>query len=410
MNRIQFTKAPEGTFPILDQRFEEFVSRMVKLSLKAAKTGSVPPTFKQVGVGIEQRYNEGGKPVVLKVRYVQIVGEAPKFEGWSFVARIDKLGDGYIVNTVPTFEGLVPEQYRHHDGTCEHCRTKRNRKDLFLVRHDNGTWVCVGRSCLKDFLGHNDPGHIANMMGYLRSLGSAEGDCDKWSPKIKPEYVVEEVLEATAAVLRSYGWVGSTGDGMRTSHRALWLINNGPGAFASKYDKAEWEEMKEKIGEWPTGEDEATVKETISFVNNDMDDSDYSRNLKQFFEAETFEGRGLGIVVSAVRSYHRHLGFLSEKQARAAEHKGYIATSSFIGEIGERVNFTGTIERTWTGEGHYGDFHIVTFRTPDGNAVVYKGGNWYGEEGNEVNLRATVKELATFRDEKQTIITRPKEM
>jgi hypothetical protein len=86
--------------------------------------------------------------------------------------------------------------------------------------------------------------------------------------------------------------------------------------------------------------------------------------------------------------------------------------SQYIGEVGKRQDFMGlkvvaAIER----ESDYGISTILKFEDAAGNVLTWfaSGGKSY-KQGDIVNLKATVKAHNEYRDVKQTVITRAKEL
>lgn len=112
-------------------------------------------------------------------------------------------------------------------------------------------------------------------------------------------------------------------------------------------------------------------------------------------------------------------------QARDAEHAANVAASAFVGQVGERIRFTATVERAhFLG---FGDYYpptprfVITLRDQLNRALTYFGApTWLdysvdddhaeAKVGYQVTLAATVKEHRTYRGEKQTSIARPKEI
>lgn len=92
--------------------------------------------------------------------------------------------------------------------------------------------------------------------------------------------------------------------------------------------------------------------------------------------------------------------------------------SKHIGEVGERITVQATYEkRAWyetkSFKGWGTDLvYIHTFVTPEGNQLVWKTsvGNLGIEEGESVQLTATVKEHGEYKGDKQTVLTRCKIM
>lgn len=87
------------------------------------------------------------------------------------------------------------------------------------------------------------------------------------------------------------------------------------------------------------------------------------------------------------------------------------------GEVGDRIEIAGKIERIIHGEGGYmgNGWTLTSIRTTDGAAVKYWGSlshivdsNYvYPVEGDDVFFRATIKEFDTYQGEKQTKVARP---
>lgn len=86
---------------------------------------------------------------IAKFFVLDVEGEA-KVNGWRFVATVEHTEAGNIIrafdNTVE-----IPERYRTSEAVCEHCNSKRRRKDTYLIVNESGEFKQVGKSCLKDF-------------------------------------------------------------------------------------------------------------------------------------------------------------------------------------------------------------------------------------------------------------------
>jgi hypothetical protein len=120
-----------------------------------------------------------------------------------------------------------------------------------------------------------------------------------------------------------------------------------------------------------------------------------------------------------LRSMIERLGYwgtLSDKQTEAAEScfavldrkEAARLTSQHIGNVGDKVTLTITIDRIVVIEGHYGTNYINIARDQHGNVVTYKGQTDIGLKGETTTVKATVKEHTLYDGVKQTIIQRPK--
>lgn len=85
------------------------------------------------------------------------------------------------------------------------------------------------------------------------------------------------------------------------------------------------------------------------------------------------------------------------------------AASAFVGNVGDKLTLTVTVERIITLPDYgYGKNYINLLRDQAGNMLVYKGLSDIGQQGETVNLKATVKEHSIRDGVHQTVIQRPK--
>lgn len=119
---------------------------------------------------------------------------------------------------------------------------------------------------------------------------------------------------------------------------------------------------------------------------------------------------------AAIIATAKNLAALTEAQrtaldSMAAEAQRKAATS-FIGEIGERREFTATVKRImdWSRKNTWPIIHRYCHILADesGNAIKYVGSAYIGREGESVTFKATVEDHETYNGERQTIVARPK--
>lgn len=83
------------------------------------------------------------------------------------------------------------------------------------------------------------------------------------------------------------------------------------------------------------------------------------------------------------------------------------ATSQHVGTVGERRDFTLTVNKVFSFEGQYGFTYINICKDAAGNVIVYKGSNNF-EEGETLTVKATIKAHDERDGIAQTLIARPK--
>jgi hypothetical protein len=84
--------------------------------------------------------------------------------------------------------------------------------------------------------------------------------------------------------------------------------------------------------------------------------------------------------------------------------------SQFVGTVGERIVVEVTVEKNITLEGYYGIQHMHVMRSDDGNVFVWSTTAKDWAVGSKKNIKGTVKEHKTYRNVRQTVLTRCSEV
>lgn len=105
-------------------------------------------------------------------------------------------------------------------------------------------------------------------------------------------------------------------------------------------------------------------------------------------------------------------GYFQARQVRRAEEQATYASSAHVGEIKQRLDFSGKILFIKECGGYFVGNEI----TPvywlhkiicDGNVIIYSGSKVLGERGDNICFRATVKHHGEYQGIMQTIVNRP---
>jgi hypothetical protein len=81
-------------------------------------------------------------------------------------------------------------------------------------------------------------------------------------------------------------------------------------------------------------------------------------------------------------------------------------TSEYVGDVGERLELTLTVVNTIFLECDYGKDTVHTFEDQNGNQFIWSTSAKSWEIGTEKRLRGTVKQHQTYKNIKQTVLTR----
>ena len=137
-------------YEIFEDNMPRLQKKLTNIQKKCAAYGcefsyeELGETFKQV------KDEETGLVHTAKFITVNVSGTA-RVSDWEFIATVEH---SKPINIIRSFrpEVEIPESYYTADTRCDHCQTKRNRKDTYLIRNTiSGEFKQVGKTCLKDF-------------------------------------------------------------------------------------------------------------------------------------------------------------------------------------------------------------------------------------------------------------------
>lgn len=329
-------------------------------------------------------------------RFVQVEASGiAKVEGWEFVATIEHVKPMNVIRSFrPEYE--VPEKYYTSDPVCEHCNSKRNRKDTYLIRSTkNGEFKQVGKSCLKDFTNGLSAEAVAQYISWFDELIKSEpcygGHC-------RPYYRVDEVMQLAVESVNLYGYQRSTNpnddgytDNQSTKSVVIDMLLGG--RWAKKHEDKGFNVNREGNKE--------KAEAVLAFVDSMSMDLGYVSNLKAICAKKYCEGRDLGIAVSAVACYDREMEY-QERRAKAQESA---AKSSWVGSVGERITLNEVSVKLMTSwETMYGYTYLYQLKDLAGNVYIWKTGK--ALSCDTATIKGTIKGHDEYKGTKQTELTR----
>lgn len=171
---------------------------------------------------------ESKSVVYLKEPYAKfsIVGDAPRINGYSLVAKIEHgFNKGEHMNTVtPEYLGVFPPDVVDKLATgvvncppnCQHCNTNRNRNTTFLLHNKEAdeqgrNIIQVGSTCVDDFLGTKSLEAILYTQKLFDLSKMYEPDMDRLSSAPRQEsgigYIdTKSYMTAAAFIVDKYGF------------------------------------------------------------------------------------------------------------------------------------------------------------------------------------------------------------
>ena len=329
---------------------------------------------------------------------VTITGQTPQLAGWKLIGVVAPMGDTSH-NIVRAVSGeVIPKEFR--DTTtqrCDHCNTKRNRKQGIILQHEDGRVVQVGSTCVKDYLGHESVESILNWLQFDELLrGEMQGmENERWGFGGVPEtWDLEEFLRWTACCIRVFGWTSRTkaremglGGLDATADLVVHILTPPISADAAAKEKR-WRETNGVI---PTETDAANARRAIEWASqfDITNDSDYLSNISVIADSGVVTRELAGFAASIVSSWQRAVA--KEEEAKKK------SQTTHVGEAGKRQEFTLTVKAVRQFDGYYGVKSMVRMETEEGNVVIWWTGEvpaWLAdaEEAEAVvHVKATVK-------------------
>jgi len=364
--------------------------QLAKLNKKALKIGSCEIRLVRVG----RKTDEDGTQVVI----LALEGEIVQIQGYTFVARLDHNldpnGTSNIVYSMPG-ETLAPEQ-RLAPANCDHCKWQRNRKDTYIFRCDaDGTLIQVGRTCLKDFFGH-DPMKLIRRAQFITKIIDTVREAGLGGEAYmtnRRTIDLQTFLAYTVSCIAAGGW---------TSGKDAW----GDNSKMSTRDQACNTMFHYDPIDFPTAADHAAAEQVIEYVLTlDPAKSDFNFNMVQMAKLEVIDYKATGIAAAMVFCYNRHLE-QEAKKALAPVQKDH-STSLHVGALKERLTLAVTILSSRSHDGEFGTYYITRMVDATGNVYVSFGA-YKAEPGDNVSVRGTVRRHDEFQNVKQTVLNRVK--
>jgi len=385
-------------YDIAAKNFPPLEIAIDKLNRRAGRLGCEP-----IKVTILRRYekemkNTFGLTYMQARMEIEVEGESPCLEGWRLIAVIEKQANGEnLVRTVPG--RIAPKSYRTTDTSCDHCNTKRYRKEVFVLEHEDGTTVQVGRSCIKDFLGHPDAALLAARAEYpLLANELAKEAVFERSYGGTPCVDISEFLGMVAICIRRFGWVSRAKAEeecrVATANLAWELI-------VMRDDRR----VRDFIASYKVlaEERDTTLAADALVWGRSLDGlSDYLYNLGVVCRQDYVDSKVIGFVASLIPSYQR------ENERREAN-KRKAATRKHVGTVGKREEFDVTVKRLRYFDSAWGVRTMCLFEDKNGNFLMW----WASKEldiseGDTLKVKGTVTEHVYYNEIPQTTIKRCK--
>jgi hypothetical protein len=401
--------------------------KLAKLVKRASKIGVPPMVLTVVREFDEEIVGDDGTVIVKKMAEITLTGEAPKYGGWTFVATVEPI-DGEETNMIHKMPGIgvdVPVEYRTATMfRCDHCNTKRERNEIFVIRHENGEFKVVGRQCIKDFMGyHASPMALVRLaqswsdfVAEARTLGGG-GDGERFVS-------LREFIFRAAYFVNTYGYQKYyTEDVYRAPRPATKYVTyetfyipmkqakidqyygffyNSDGTMPGNFGTGTKTMSEEEYRDAKDLADKAYDHMCTLVAGEEDALNDYFYNMRNVMQMKYIPQRYAGYAASVFPVYLKHIGAEREKNEKKQ--------SNFVGVVGEKITFVGKLIDVRGFTSSFGEGKLLTFGDADGNRYKWFTGTSYGDAlvGDMVTVTGKVKKHDEYNGFKSTVITRAK--
>lgn len=331
---------------------------------------------------------------------IELVGEMPQIDGWTFVATLDyEEESGVITRVVPGVE-VDLSAHRPRPADCDHCGQHRQRNATYVLRSTTtGETMQVGSTCIQPYMGLSVNG-LAWIAGEpFAELSEMEEPTEReyGGRRTASRFSVDSVLTTTMGVEQLSGWVSravAEEYGKTATSAEVFFLLNPP--YNDK-DRMEQRRMIAAI-DWDAAQEKA--EKVKAWAVSQTMEGEWAENLRTLAGGETVTYRNVGLLASAVAGYNRAEGMRIEREQRVP--------SEWVGEPGAKgpkakINVEGTVAQAFTSENEWGVSTLYIIRGEGVSFKVRIKGIPF-RQGDKLTGTAKVKAHETYRDEKQTVI------
>lgn len=404
-----YERSADMKYAIFEGNMERLEKKLIRIKNKCDKYG-IEFKYEKCGEEFRTLKDENGEDYTAKFIIVEAEGKAVQ-NGWEFVATLEHHESGNIIKGYGEHE--VPERYYNCEAICEHCNSKRKRKDTYIVYNaELDAFKQVGKSCLKDFTFGLDAEQItAYMSGFDELVKGEEPWCGSNHDRY---YEIEEMLCYFNETIKHFGYVRSADLGESSASKALKFYNVNHRINVCWMTDKEIEFIKREMAsvnfDADTEKNRQKAKDMVAWVLANDNDNNYFHNLKVVCSSEYVSSSNFGILASLPASYDKNLEKEAERRQRELERQAENAKgmcSEYVGNVGDRIEIEiESVRCLSTRYSQFGATYFMKIVGKDGNIYMWSTSNGLIEDAKRI--KATVKEHQEYNGVKQTVITRGK--
>lgn len=356
-----------------------------------------------------------------------------KANGWTVRAKIEHGENGNIVSCFGGWQAGT--EWYTAPARCDHCGTNRFRSVTFICENEAGELKQVGRTCLKDYTGISPA--TAAMWAEVTDICNEGFDCTEEEfvgRGMTRMYETTLLLAHACDAIKEFGY-RKTDASDSTRDQVMRRVIEGKEPSAEGMEKAEkivgWLlELSEKAAvrdaelkvlydaafghdedyreEWVVDEEarKAYLEKRREFAWCWDSVGDIERNCIPLVKSGYAKPKHVGRLAYMPVDYDKYLERKAQEEQREADRTSAAASSSYVGEIGKRLEVetvSAALVTSW--ENDWGVTFLYKFFDASGNVFV-----WYASRSIDIcdamKIKGTVKDHSEYNGVKQTVLTR----
>lgn len=393
-------------YNIYEEFFGDVEKKLKRIGKKCAKHGN-PFTFNVVGTEIKEVTDRETKEKRhCKFVIVDVEGTA-KINDYECVAVLENHNHGNVIRRINT-EIDIPERFLTTDNICEHCNSKRPRKELYIIHNTNtNEFKQVGSSCLMLYTNGLNAEYVASYIDGITELEEFDGVVYGGTKYYIP---VDEVVGYATEIINKMGYFNSNSN-CPTKYLVGEMVSR-MGSFDEKIKAVNKTLAENKLevyfnkNDFHKDDTEETARNAIEYYLGLEDGGEFINNIQVILKDGYVEWQNLGFLCYVPEGYFKHV----KKEIEKAKRIEIDGKSKHFGEVGKRykdINVYG-MEMLTCYDTQYGCMYVYKIVLDSGEILIWKTSNWIDNYIKAQSITFTVKEHSEYRGVQQTEVARCK--
>lgn len=396
-------------YKICEYFMEDVEKKLNRIKKKCDKYGKTPFKFEILGSEVQKVKDEYGNFYPYKFFIVEVEGTA-RIDDWECVAVLEVYNEGNVIRKINT-DIEIPERFKHTDNVCEHCNSKRNRTNLYVIHNvKTNEFIQVGSKCLLLYTGGLNAEYVAAYIDGITELEEFNGFVGG-----KHLLDVNNILSLATELIDKMGYFNSTNFGICTKDLvkvAMAYQTQGTdemvGAINYELQKNECHNVYFEKKDFYKDDTDKRVEAIKEYYLSLKNDSEFNNNVQVLLKEGYTSSKNIGFLAFLPEGYSRYIKKESIKKEKEEKNK----LSEYFGEVSKRYRNIDVLSMSkvaaWSSE--YGETYLYMITLKEGNILMWKSANWYSDDdmSNVSKIDFTVKEHKEYHGTKQTGVTRCK--